>query len=73
MTPSRQAGIQTLITAMEAPGKTNIAAMAAVAALIGLPVNAKCEAITEMLSGRSGLILVLVATSEMTGSREYTI
>src|SRR6478672_2399540 len=67
-TPIRQAGIHTFIMVNDAPGYASIAAMAAVAALIGLPVSARCDAITEMLSGLSGLILVLVDTSETTGN-----
>ncbi len=45
----------------------------AVAALMGLPVIAKWEAITETDNGLSGLILCLAATSEMIGKREYTM
>jgi hypothetical protein len=40
---------------------------------MGLPVIAIAEAITEILSGRSGLIRVFVDTSAMTGSNEYTM
>src|SRR5215212_4628624 len=59
-TPIKQAGIQTFIIVNEAPGNPRTAAIAAVAALIGLPVSARCDAITEILRGLSGLILVLV-------------
>src|SRR4029078_13565968 len=52
-TPMKQAGIQTFMMDNDAPGKASTAAIAAVAALIGLPVNAKVDAITEMLRGRS--------------------
>ena len=43
---------------------------ATVAAEIGLAVMACCEAITAIPNGRSGLILVSVATSAMTGRTE---
>ena len=43
---------------------------ATVAAEIGLAVMACCEAITAMPNGRSGLILVSMATSAMTGRME---
>ncbi|MNY25100.1 hypothetical protein D3C86_1588580 [compost metagenome] len=43
---------------------------ATVAAEIGLAVMAMWAAITEMLSGRSGLTLFLVATSAIMGSSE---
>ncbi len=43
---------------------------ATVAAEMGLAVIACCEAITAMPSGRSGRILVSVATSAMTGNTE---
>jgi len=44
---------------------------ATVAAEMGLAVMACCEAMTAIPSGRSGLILVSVATSAMTGRTEY--
>src|SRR4030095_9048819 len=72
ITPIKHAGTQTFIMDNDAPGKASTAAIAAVAALIGLPVNAKVEAITEALNGRSGLILVLADTSAITGNSEYT-
>src|SRR3954451_4176843 len=73
ITPMKDAGIQIFMISKEAPGKASTAAIAAVAALIGLPVKARCDAITEILKGLSGLILVLVETSAITGNKEYTM
>ncbi|MNZ98872.1 hypothetical protein D3C78_1181770 [compost metagenome] len=70
-TPIREAGIQIFNTSVIwKPLSRTIATIVAVAAETGLEVSPKWEAITEMLSGRSGLILFLAATSAIMGRIE---